>query len=164
MDTPTYKTVFGSLDSYQKGTIEITDGDARHYAFSNVFEVASQSTPFEKVVVGKNLEYVIEVLRAEGQSAWFTCAHDEFAILMDGEVRVDFIKLDCPVTEGEGTVLAGEQPAGKAMGYVILRQGHQCLLPAGCAYRFTAVKSGVLLQQTIIGPLSVQKWGQICLH
>lgn len=163
MSTAAPQTTFGSLDRYQKGGIEVIQGQASHYAFSNVFEVAEKSSPYEKVVVGLNLGYVIEVLRAEGQSPWFTCAHDEFAISMDGEVRVDFLELDSPLNEGEGTRLAGERPQGKPMGYVLLGRGHQCLLPAGCAYRFDASRPGVLLQQTIQGPLSVEKWADICL-
>lgn len=82
---------------------------------------------------------------------------------MDGDIRVDFLKLDTPLVEGEGTRLAGESPKGKPMGYVLLKRGHQCLLPVGCAYRFESAKPGVLLLQTILGPLSVQKWADICL-
>ncbi|MBN6731242.1 hydroxyquinol 1,2-dioxygenase [Burkholderia multivorans] len=164
MTDTSFHTVLGSLDSYRKGEIEITSGDARHYVFSNVFEVASRSTPYEKVVVGKNLEYVIETLRTEGQSTWFACAHDEFVILLDGEVRIDFIKLDKPPKGCAGTVLAGEHPAGRPMGHVVLRRGHQALLPAGCAYRFSAQKAGVALVQTVLGELSVEKWADICLH
>lgn len=158
-----YRTVFGSLADYRKGTIELVKGDASHYAFSNVFEVADKSQPYEKVIVGLNLRYVIEVLRAEGRSPWFTCAHDEFTICMDGEVRIDFLKLDHPLSDGEGTQLAGDVPKGHPMGYVILKRGHQALLPAGCAYRFESPRPGVLLQQTIQGPLSVEKWAEICL-
>jgi len=164
MTDSSFHTDFGSLGQNRKGEIEITSGDARHYVFSNVFEVAAQSAPYEKVVVGKNLEYVIEVLRTEGQSRWLACAHDEFVVLMDGEVRIDFIKLDAPPTGSTGTVDAGAQPAGRTMGHVVLRRGHQALLPAGCAYRFTAQKAGVALVQTMIGELSVQKWADICLH
>lgn len=164
MTDPAYHTVFGSLEHYRKGEIEITSGSARHYAFSNVFDVASRSAPYEKVVAGKNLEYVIEVLRTEGQSPWFACAHDEFAILMDGEVQIEFIKLDSPPRDGHGTVDAGAQPAGRKMGHVILRNGHQALLPARCAYRFTARKPGVALVQTMLGELSVEKWAEICVH
>ncbi|MFD1560958.1 hydroxyquinol 1,2-dioxygenase [Paraburkholderia silviterrae] len=164
MTETSFKTVFGSLDGYRKGEIEITSGRASHYVFSNVFEVASKSAPYEKVVAGKNLEYVIEVLRTEGQSAWFACAHDEFVILMDGEVRIDFIKLDNPPKNSTGTMAAGEHPQGRPMGHVVLRRGHQALLPAGCAYRFSAPKAGVALVQTMIGELSVQKWADICLH
>ncbi len=125
---PAFKTHFGSLAHYSKGNIEVTQGDARHYVFSNVFEVASKSAPYERVVVGKNLEYVVETLRAEGQSPWFACAHDEFVIAMDGEVRVDFVALGQPPAQADGAVLA--DPTGRTMGYVVLRQGHQGLLPA----------------------------------
>ncbi|AKM42852.1 hydroxyquinol 1,2-dioxygenase [Burkholderia contaminans] len=164
MTDTAFHTVFGSLDHYRKGEIEITTGSAQHYAFSNVFEVASKSAPYEKVVAGKNLEYVIEVLRTDGQSPWFACSHDEFVIQMDGEVRVEFIKLDTPPQAGRGTVSAGTQPAGRKMGYVVMRKGHQALLPAGCAYRFTASRPGVALVQTVLGELSVEKWADICLH
>jgi hypothetical protein len=164
MTTSSFQTNFGSLEQHRKGEIEITSGSASHYVFSNIFEVASKSAPYEKVVAGKNLEYVIEVLRTEGQSPWFACAHDEFVILMDGEARIEFIKLDTPPTGSTGTVLAGEAPQGRAMGHVVLRRGHQALLPAGCAYRFNAPKAGVALVQTMIGELSVQKWADICVH
>ena len=156
-------TVFGSLNDYEKGSIEIINGDPRHYVFSNMFEVASKSTPYERVVVGKNVKYVQEVMRAEGVSPWFACGHDEFALCMDGEITVDFIKMkDPPDAEKGGAVLVGEPPEGSRMGHVKLRRGHQVLLGAGNAYRFTATRTGVLLQQTVLGDLSVQKWREIC--
>ena len=62
----TYTTVFGSLDNYSKGTIDIIDDDPKRYAFSNVFEVASTARPYEKVAVGKNRQFVVEAIRAEG--------------------------------------------------------------------------------------------------
>ncbi|WP_175923809.1 hydroxyquinol 1,2-dioxygenase [Burkholderia latens] len=164
MTDTAFHTVFGSLDGYTRGEIEITSGSAKHYAFSNVFDIASKSVPYEKVVAGKNLEYVIEVLRTDGESPWFACAHDEFAIQMDGEVRIEFIKLDNPPATGRGTVNAGPHPAGREMGHVVLRRGHQALLPAGCAYRFVASKPGVALVQTVLGELSVEKWADICVH
>ena len=37
-------TVFGSINDYQKGSIEIVSGDPKHYVFSNIFEVASKSS------------------------------------------------------------------------------------------------------------------------
>lgn len=157
-----YKTAFGSLGNYQKGGIEVTQGDARHYVFSNVFEVASTSTPYERVVVGKNLEYVVEVARAEGESPWFACAHDEFVIAMDGQVRIDFVALDHAPAGADGAALV--EPAGRKMGHVVLTQGHQSLLPAGCAYRFSAPGACTLLLQSKLGALSVQKWAEICLH
>lgn len=164
MNTAAPTTVFGSLKDYRKGSIEITQGSPRHYVFSNIFEVASNAAPYEKTVVGKNLEYVIETLRAEGVSPWYVCSHDEFAILMDGQAQVDFLALDQPPAAADGTVLAGQAPAGEPMGRVLLSRGHQCLLPAGCAYRFTAPYPGVLLIQTRAGQLSVEKWADICLQ
>lgn len=159
-------TQFGSLDHYEKGSIQLISGEAGNYAFSNVFEVASQSTPYEKSVVGMNMKFVIESLRAEGQSQWFTASHDEFVIVLDGEVRVDYLKLAQPLVseDQEGTHAAGDKPDGQAMGYAVLKQGHQAILPANCAYRFEAAKPGVMLVQTIKGPLSVEKWHSICIQ
>jgi hypothetical protein len=164
----TYKTVFGSLDDYEQGEVELISGDVKHYAFSNIFAVASKSKPYEKVVVGKNLEYVMEAIRAEGTSPWFACSHDEFVIDMDGEITIEFVKLAnanvVAPRDREGTVLVPGEPAGEKMGVIHLRRGHQALLPAGAAYRFSAAKPGVLLMQTILGVLSVQKWAEICLQ
>lgn len=157
-------TVFGSINDYQKGSIEIVNGDPKHYVFSNIFEVASTSKPYERVVVGKNLEYVQEVMRAEGTSPWFACPHDEFALCMDGAVEVELVKLAVPpAADKNGAVLIGDTPVGQRMGVIRLKRGHQALLPAGCGYRFKATSLGVILQQTILGDLSQQKWNEICL-
>src|SRR5260370_41242243 len=58
------KTRFGSLEHYEKGGVEVINDDPRNYAFSNIFEVASKSEPYEKVAVAKNLKYVLETIRA----------------------------------------------------------------------------------------------------
>ena len=50
-----YNTHVGSLESYEKGTIQLQD-DLRKYAFSNVYEVAGKAQPFERVAVAQNLE------------------------------------------------------------------------------------------------------------
>jgi hypothetical protein len=161
-----FQTVFGSLRDYTKGELQIIDDDPKNYAFSNVFDVASKSKPYEKVVVAINLGYVLEALRAEGTSAWYAASHDEFAIVMDGDVEVELLKLDAPDSiapaSKRGSVLAGERPAGKKMGTVRCRRGHQVLLPKGAAYRFKALSAGVILLQTVEGELSVQKWRDIC--
>ena len=159
------QTQFGTLENYQKGGVQIIDDDPKHYAFSNVFEVASKSKPYEKVAVGKNLKYVIEALRAEGDSPWFAAAHDEAALVMDGEVEVHYIKPDQPLVPAnkEGTVTLKGEPKGKKMGWVKCRRGHQALLPAGAAYQFrTPGKPGVILVQTILGESTVEKWAEIC--
>jgi hypothetical protein len=105
-------------------------------------------------------------LRAEGQSPWFAASHDEFAIVLDGEVRVDLVKLAEPdkfvAPDKQGTVRIPGEPVGKKMGYIKASRGHQVLLPKGAAYRFDAQKPGVILMQTILGDLSVQKWSEIC--
>ncbi|AMV44987.1 hypothetical protein [Paraburkholderia caribensis] len=161
------QTWLGSLDNYRKGSIEIIKGKPEHYAMSNVFEVASHAAPYEKIVVGKNLKYVIETLRAEGVSPWFTASHDEFCVVMDGEIEVHFIKpSDGPLVDAqtEGSVRLDGTPSGKSMGFVRLRRGHQALLPAGAAYRFETAGQGVLLVQTILGRYSVEKWKDICIQ
>ena len=161
-----FRTVFATLDDYVKGSLEIVNDDPRHYAFSNVFDVAAHSEPYEKVVVALNLGYVHEALRAQGTSDWYAAAHDEFAIVMDGEVEVDLVKLDSPdqivPPDKQGSVRVPGNPVGRKMGYIKCKRGHQALLPKGAAYRFRAEKPGVLILQTILGDLSVQKWAQIC--
>ena len=136
-----YVTKFGSLADYDKGGIDLIDDEAKNYAFSNIFEVASHAKPWEKVAVGKNMQYVLEAIRAEGTSEWRTCAHDEFPLCMDGEVTVELVKLDTPArrppTRRARSRIDGE-PAGKPMGRIVLRKGHMALLPANAAYRFSA--------------------------
>ena len=108
-----YHTVFGSLDNYEKGHIEIINDKPRNFAFSNIFEVAEKSKPYEMVVVAKNLDNVIEAVRAEGESEWFTASHDEFALAMDGEIEIHFHKAvgDEIVPElVEGTQKVGHAP------------------------------------------------------
>ena len=161
----TYVTKFGALDNFEKGTIDIVDDDPKHYVFSNMFEVASTSKPWEKVAVAKNMEYVLEAIRAEGTSEWRTCAHDEFALVMDGEVTVELVKLDAPLVPADksGSVRVSGEPTGRRMGHIVLSRGHQALLPANAAYRFVSARPGVILLQTIVGDDTVQRWADICL-
>ena len=161
----TYVTRFGSLASYDKGGIEVIDDDPKHYVFSNMFEVASHAKPWEKVAVGKNMEYVIEVIRAEGTSEWRTCAHDEFPTVMDGEVTVELVELHEPLVPADkgGSVRIDGEPAGRPMGRIVLRRGHMALLPANSAYRFSAPAASVILLQTIHGDDTVERWAEICL-
>jgi hypothetical protein len=159
-----YVTRFGSLDNYEKGGVEIINDDPRHYAFSNIFEVASMAKPYEKTAVGKNMRYVIEAIRAEGTSRWRTAAHDEFALVMDGEVEIRLVKLDAsPLpADAEGSVELDGEPDGRPMGRVVARRGHLTLLPAGAAYQFHADRPGVILQQGIAGPDTLFRWAEIC--
>lgn len=163
-EAESYVTRFGSLDDYDKGGVEIINDDPRHYAFSNVFEVAATSKPYEKVAVAKNMEYVLEAIRAEGVSAWRTASHDEFALVLDGEVVIDLVKLEeLPLAaDAAGSVALDGEPDGPRMGRITCRRGHQALLPAGAAYRFTAAEPSVMLQQTIAGPDTLYRWAEIC--
>jgi hypothetical protein len=162
----TYQTRFGSLKNYEKGRVEPIADDVRHYAFSNCFEIANNSKPYEKVVFGQNQIYVLETLRAEGTSPWFTCAHDEFALVMDGEVEVHLVQLDAAQqvadAEKNGAVRVQGEPRGKKMGWMKLSRGHQGLLPKNTAYQFRSAQPGVIVLQTCKGELSVEKWADIC--
>jgi hypothetical protein len=158
-----YRTRLGALDSYEKGAIELDD-DLRKYAFSNIFEVAGAAKPFERVAVVQNLEYVAEVMRVEGSSPWFAAPHDEFALVMDGEVRFNFIKLadeQKPGHEG-GAIQLGGAPNGPVMGSVTARRGHQVLLPEGAAYQLASGAPAVAIIQTADGPATVKRWSEIC--
>lgn len=161
-----YTTQFGSLEHFEKGQVQIIDDDVKHYAFSNCFEIASKSRPYEKVVFGQNQIYVLETLRAEGASPWYTCAHDEFALNMDGEVEVHLIKLQgeqvVANAEKNGAVLVKGEPQGQKMGWMKLKCGHQALLPKNTAYQFRAAKPTVVILQTCKGELSVERWAEIC--
>lgn len=159
-----YLTRFGSIADYDKGGVTIIDDDPRNYVFSNIFEVASNSAPYERVAVAKNFEYVIEAARAEGTSGWFTCAHDEFVVSMDGTVEVHLVKPSAPPldAEAQGAHALDDMPEGRKMGRLVLGKGHQGLLPARSAYRFHADNPACVIIQTIEGPVTVQKWAEIC--
>ena len=45
--TTEFHTVFGSLQDYAKGELEIINDSPKNYAFSNVFDVASRSAAGE---------------------------------------------------------------------------------------------------------------------
>jgi hypothetical protein len=160
-----YVTKFGSLDEFEKGSIEIIDDDPKHYAFSNIFEVANASRPWEKVAVGKNMDYVVEVIRAEGTSEWRSAAHDEFPLVLDGEVTIELVKLDEPAVPADknGSVALEGEPVGRPMGRIVCRRGHMALLPANAAYRMSAERPSVIILQTTLGDDTIERWAEICL-
>lgn len=163
-----YTTKFGALADHQKGGVELVADDARHYAFSNIFDVASKMPAWDRVAVAKNWEYVMEAVRAEGVSPWFSASHDEFAICMDdagSEIVVELVKPDSPVvgSDVEGAVLVEGEPVGRKMGRIHLKRGHQALLPKNSAYRFVKDGNpGVLLIQSIGGAVTQYRWADIC--
>jgi hypothetical protein len=158
-----WQTRFGSLDSYEKGGVDVINDDPKNYAFSNIFEVASRARPFQQIVVAKNFEYVLEVVRADGTSGWRTCSHDQTALVMDGEVAFELRTLDDPPELPEnGSISLSDEPRGRAVGHVLARRGHLTLLPAGRAYRLLAASPSVLLVQTVAGQGSEFRWAEIC--
>ena len=90
-----FQTVFGSLNDYTKGELKIINDDPKHYVFSNIFDVATKSKPYEKVVGGRSTSST-----SSKPSAPKACPTGlqrrttKFAIIMDGEVRIDLVKLD----------------------------------------------------------------------
>ena len=112
----------------------------KNYVFSNMFDVASTARPWEKVAVAKNMEYVLEVIRAEGTSEWRAAPHDEFALVVDGEVVVDLLDPDRAAgrpRRARARWRVDGEPAGTPMGRIVAGRGHMALLPAGRCYRFT---------------------------
>ncbi len=161
-----YTTAFSSIDSYEKGGVQIIDDDLKNFVFSNIYEVAATHKPYDRIVVGINLDYTLEAVRAEGTSGWYACAHDEFAIAMDYDIEVRFLELaDTSMIndEQDGSFKLKGQPAGKSIGKVILKRGHMVLLPEKTAYQFQAAKPATLLLQTILGQESLERWNDICL-
>ncbi len=115
---------------------------------------------------GQNQVYALEVLRSEGISPWYTCAHDEFALSMDGELEIHLIKLDAEQMikdeNKNGAALVQGEPKGQKMGWMKIKRGHQALLPKNSAYQFRTSNPGVIVLQTCKGDLSVEKWAAIC--
>jgi hypothetical protein len=165
----TFKTRFGSLADYQKGGVDVIDDDPKRYVFSNVFDVAARSRPWERVCVAKNFEYVIEAARATGESPYWTARHDEFVLCMDGQIEVELHKLNEPTRAIDSTVPARDGahrldalPPSKKMGRIVLGRGHMALLPKHSAYRFRAAAPSALIVQTIEGPETRFQWNDIC--
>src|ERR1043165_4967177 len=161
----TFKTRFGSMAEYQKGGVEVINDNPRHYVFSNVFDVASRSKPWERVAVAKNFEYVIEAARAAGESPPWVARHDEFVLCMDGEVEVELHRIDEPgrvIGDRDGAHRLDALPPGKRMGKAVLRRGHMALLPRQSAYRLRAAAPAAVVFQTIEGPETICRWAEIC--
>ncbi len=161
------QTKFGSIEDYAKGGVEITGRDEPwRYLFSNMVEVAGNAQPWERIVVAKNLEFTIEVTRAEGTSPWYACAHDETALLVQGAMEIHFVKPSdasvLPPEDKEGAVRLNTEPAGAKMGHIVASRGHLTLLPAGAAYQFRTQDLGVILIQSVLGDESIEKWADIC--
>ena len=64
--------------------------------------------------------------------------------------------------ESEGAHLVEGEPVGAKMGRVVIRRGHMALLPVGAAYRFRAAHASAMIVQTIEGPVTLNRWAEIC--
>ena len=161
-----YQTKFGSLKDVCKGGVELVDDDPKNYVFSNIFEVCAKARPYERIAVAKNFEYVIEACLAQGTSEWFAATHDEFVLCMDGTIEVHLVKLRRPETainpKAQGAQRIAGEIDGDKMGRLVLGRGHMGLLPKGAAYRFACADKAAMMVQTIAGPVTVQKWAEIC--
>ena len=149
-----------SMASYKKGGVDIVDPreNVKRYVYSNVYEVGARAKPYEKIAVAKNGQYVVECIAAEGvMPTWRLQPHDEFIVCLEGEVRVDFIAPRVELPAGGHHEVPGEE-----MGYIIVREGNLCLLPKGMAYRFSANRRSLLLQQGKLSEATVLAWNEIC--
>jgi hypothetical protein len=104
----------------------------------------------------------LEAIRAEGTSEWRVAPHDEFALVMDGQVEITLVRLDHAPDTGDGSIALEGEPVGQRLGRVIASRGHQTLLPAGTAYRFATTQPGVILLQTVAGVDTQFRWSEIC--
>ena len=155
-DTP----LSGSMAQHAKGGVDIVDPreHIRRYVYSNVYEIGARAKPYEKLAVAKNGPYVIECIVAEGtMPKWRLQPHDEFLLCLEGEVRVDFIEPRIELPAGGHAEVPGE-----AMGYIIVREGNLCLLPQGMAYKLSATRRSLLLQQAKQSADTVFAWEEIC--
>ena len=53
-------------------------------------------------------------------------------------------------------------PRARAWGAYSAGRGHLTLLPAHAAYRISAEAPSVVLFQTMDGPLTIERWAEIC--
>ena len=162
----TTATKFASVSDFEKGGGEVIGNDQpRRYLFSNLFDVAAKSQPWERVVVAKNLEFTIECARAEGESPWYLSGHDETVLVMEGTLAVHFVQpAVVPGGAGNGATRLSGTPSGKVMGHVRLQAGHLALLPAGAAYQIRPAGLCVVLFQSLLGAESIERWAEICQH
>ena len=149
-----------TMARHEKGGVDIVDPreNIKRYVYSNVYEIGARAQPYEKLAVAKNGPYVVECIVAEGvMPQWRLQPHDEFLVCLEGEVRVEFIEPRVELPAGGHTEVPGE-----AVGYIIVREGNLCLLPKGIAYKFSASRRSLLLQQAKQSEDTVFAWENIC--
>ena len=110
----------GSMEKYTKGSLLLIDDKPIHYAMSNIFEIgATWPKAYDRVVVGKNGPYVIACFRADGEDRlWWYMPHDEYAMLVEGEMRIDYVEPREELAAGPHRHVSGTE-----MGHIVLRDG-----------------------------------------
>ncbi len=150
----------GSMEKHETGDLFLIDDNPIRYAMSNIFEIgATWPKAYDRVAVAKNGPYVIACFRAEGEDpSWWYVPHDEYALLVEGEVRVDYVE---PREELEAGPHA--EVSGTDMGHILMRDGSLASLPARVAYRMRATRKSLVLLQTKDDPWITYDWETICL-
>src|SRR6267143_1251011 len=125
-----------------------------------IYEIgATWPNSYDRVVIGKNGPYVLACFRAEGEDAsWWYMPHDEYLLLVEGEVRVDYIEPRDQLKPGPHKTVTGTD-----MGHMVLRDGSLASLPARVAYRMRAAKKSLVLLQTKHSEWLTYAWEDICL-
>lgn len=149
-----------TMDKYTKGHLLLIDDKPLRYAMSNIYEIgATWPKAYDRVVIGKNGPYVLACFRAEGDDpSWWYIPHDEYALLVEGEVQVDYVEPRDSLEPGPHKSVSGTE-----MGHMVLRNGSLASLPARVAYRMRAHRKSLILLQTKHSPWLTYAWEKICL-
>jgi len=150
----------GSMQKYTKGNLLLINDKPLNYAMSNIFEIgATWKKSYDRVVIGKNGPYVLACFRAEGEdSNWWYMPHDEYVVLVEGEVTIEYREPREEIQPGPHKSVAGTE-----MGHMVLRDGSLASLPARVAYHMKAKKKSLALLQTKHSPWLTYAWKEICL-
>ena len=150
----------GSMKKYTKGNLLLINDKPLNYAMSNIFEIgATWPKAYDRVVIGKNGPYVLACFRAEGEDpAWWYMPHDEYVVLVEGEMQIDYKEPREEIEPGPHKTVPGTD-----MGHMVLRDGSLASLPAKVAYRMRAPRKSLVLLQTKHSPWLTYAWEDICL-
>src|SRR5438094_8066133 len=116
----------GSMQKYTKGNLLLINDKPLNYAMSNIFEIgATWKKSYDRVVIGKNGPYVLACFRAEAEdSNWWDMPHDEYVVLVEGEVTLEDRERPEEIQPGPHKRVAGTEK-----GHMALRDGSLASLP-----------------------------------
>ena len=162
-----YTTRFGSLDSYEKGGVEIIDDDPSTTPSPTCSRSPRWRRRTRRWPSARTCSTSLEVIRAEGTSGWRTCAHDEFVLCMDGEVTVELVKPTTPLAPAgkEGSVAVDGEPEGVPMGTRLASAAAtwRCCRAARPTASKPAAPSVSCSSRPCLGDDTVERWAEICL-